>query len=249
MVGNDSLKIRDLHAGYAGRTVLDGIDLGVKRGERVALIGPNGCGKSTLFKVVMGLIPQDSGSMHFRCVDLQRVPPEKRVTMGIGYLPQTANVFPLLSVEENLEVARLGARKSRGIASVERIAEDFPVLSGKLATRAGLLSGGERQALALGMLLVRPVDLLLLDEPIAGLSPKAGAQVMASLSGLQSRDGFAVVIVEHRLTQIQPHVDRFIVMRNGELAADMEDTLRMVDADWLDQLYMPNGNTGKGLES
>jgi len=124
------------------------------------------------------------------------------------------------------------------VEAIDRVLDDLPILRDLLQKRAGLLSGGERQALALGMTLMRKVELLLLDEPIAGLSPKAGSEVMQSLDDTQKRDRFAMVIVEHRLRQIQPHVSRVVVMRLGELVADTGETQRLTDAEWLDEMFL-----------
>ncbi len=234
------LEITGLRAGYRGRPVLNGIDLSVNAGERIALIGPNGCGKSTLFKVVMGQVGFTSGEIALHGEGLNDFATEKQVALGLGYLPQSDNVFPHLTVTENLELAEFGGGgPGTGNASgVQRLLKDFPILEKHLRKRAGLLSGGERQALAIAMILTRRVELLLLDEPIAGLSPNAGRDVMAKLDEIQRREGFAMVIVEHRLRQIQPHVGRLLVMRLGKLVADTLEIDRMTDAEWLDEMYL-----------
>jgi len=251
--GDTQLEISALRAGYGGRAVLNEIDLIIGKGEKVALIGPNGCGKSTLFKVLMGLLTGDAGGISFNGKSLEELATEDRVRLGIGYLPQSSNVFPLLKVEENLNLAHLGGGSAdwNSAERIEQVLEDFPILKNLLQKRAGLLSGGERQALALGMTLMREgIALLLLDEPIAELSPKAGTEILARLDEIQKREGFAMIIIEHRLRQIQPHVERLVVMRLGKLVADTDKTEKLIDVEWLDGMYLlsPEKTGGEGAD-
>ena len=224
-----ALQLDDIEAGYAGRPVLRRVSLRLAAGQSAVLIGPNGCGKSTLLRVVAGLVKPQAGNVRMHEVAINGWPVDARVRGGLGYLLQTSNVFSSLTVEENLRLAG-GANET---AAQRRLLAAFAPLAGKLQRRAGLLSGGERQALAVAMVLLHGPRLLLLDEPAAGLSPKACMALFDVLRTLQSNEGFAMLIVEHRLRQVQPIVDRVLVMREGRLVDDVDDTTRMLDAAWL----------------
>jgi branched-chain amino acid transport system ATP-binding protein len=234
---NPLLDIAQLSAGYLGVPVLESLDLRVEPSERVALIGPNGCGKSTLAKAIVGIVQITGGAIHFAGQVLGTMPTERRIHAGISYLKQTRNVFPGLSVGENLGLAQAGD----GGVSAERIADvlgRFPMIEDKMEQRAGLLSGGERQALALAMVLVRPVRLLLLDEPVAGVSQKNAGAILQGVNAMQERDGFALIMVEHRLRLIQPCVDRVVVMVRGRIAEDTRDISLLTDRQRLERHYM-----------
>ena len=232
---NQVLEIRSLTSGYRGRSVLHNVSLSVGSNEHVALIGTNGCGKSTLLRTLMNLVHIDSGEVIYLGNEITRKTPESISANGIGYLKQTGNVFCQMSIRDNLQLA---ADRSYGdSARRERVLEYFPAIRSRLNTRAGLLSGGQRQALAFAMVLIRPIKLLLLDEPIAGLSPAASLELLQSLKDLRVAYPFASIVVEHRLKRIQPFVSRVVVMREGQIVDDTADTSRMLDADWLDQHY------------
>lgn len=228
------LELVDLSAGYNGRAILQSVSLAVEQRQRVALIGPNGCGKSTLFRVIAGMVNATAGEVRFLGRCMQRESPDARIRTGLGYFTQTRNVFSGLTVEENL----LLASESVGLHAtastrMKRVLSDFPTLREEIRKRAGLLSGGQRQSLAIAMVLMRPAKLLLLDEPVAGLAPTAGNALLSALRAIQSDEGFATIIVEHRLRQVQPHVDRVLVMRDGQIVDDTTDTERMLDSDWV----------------
>lgn len=236
------LEITGLSAGYNGRTILRGVDLVIKAGESVALIGPNGCGKSTLFRVVVGLLKPSSGSLRLNGHDLSSLSADARTRAGIGYLKQTKNVFTGLTVRENLLLAGEAASNAKSLnARRDETERTFPMLKECAGKRAGLLSGGQRQALAVAMVLMRQPAVLLLDEPIAGLSPVAGRELLSAIDDLKHREGFSILIVEHRLRQMQPHVNRILVMREGSVVEDTMETNRMLDAEWLAGHYV-NGS-------
>lgn len=230
------LMVENLSAGYGGRPVLESFQIRLAVGERVALIGPNGCGKSTFLRTVTAEVPESHGRIYFLGEDITDLVTEQIVARGIGYLRQTRNIFPSLSVAENLELARLDGRRQQARDTAE-VLDAFPALRGREAVRAGLLSGGERQSLAAAMVLMRPVRLLFLDEPLAGLSQENAAQMLAGVAQLQKKDGFAIVIVEHRLKLIRPHVDRVVIMARGCIAEDTSDPSVLEDRVRLEKHY------------
>ena len=238
------LKVADLFAGYNGRGVLRGVNLDIASGESVALIGPNGCGKSTLFRVIAGLLRSSGGSVTLEGQDLVSQSADARTRAGVGYLKQTKNVFTTLTVSENLLLAGESVEgSSQPKVRLKTMLETFPLLGQDMDMRSGLLSGGQRQALAVAMVLMRQPAILLLDEPVAGLSPVAGQDLLRAIDERRRTDGFSLVIVEHRLRQVQPHVNRVLVMREGAIVDDAKDTSRMLDAEWLGRHYVNGGKS------
>ena len=165
------LECNGIAAGYVkGLNILQGIDLVVSEGEIISIIGPNGAGKSTLLKAIMGLINVSAGRFFINGVEKTNLSTHKIINEGIGYVPQVENVFPSLTIEENLEIGAWSLTKNRK-SSITKVLKDFPLLNERKKEKAGNLSGGQRQILALARALVTSPNLLLLDEPSAGLSP------------------------------------------------------------------------------
>lgn len=218
MSGDDIvISIEGLVAGYVpGVNILDGIDFVVRSGELVGIIGPNGAGKSTLLKALFGLIPVRAGSVRFRGVDIARLPAHSLVARGIGYVPQTNNVFPSLTVEENLEMG-VYLRPHLAKARIAFVVDLFPRLGERIRQRAGSLSGGERQMLAMGRALMMEPEVLLLDEPSAGLSPALQDQVFIRTKQI-NRTGVAVVMVEQNARRCLQICDRGYVLDQGRNA-------------------------------
>ena len=234
-----ALAANGISAGYNGRTVLSNLTLRMKLGESVALIGPNGCGKSTLLRVIAGILPTKCGTVDFLGKPFGGVTTDERIRRGLGYLKQNRNIFASLTVEENMALAAESMGRNRNDSRrTKTLLNAFPVLGECFDKRAGLLSGGQRQALAVAMVLVRQSKLLLLDEPVAGLSTAVGSGLLDALRVLQTLEGFAMLIVEHRLRQVQPYVDRVIVMREGQIVEDTDDTIQMLDVKWLATHYV-----------
>lgn len=227
-----SLELSAVSAGYGGRPVLESVDLDIRAGERIAIVGPNGCGKSTLLRAIMAEMVEPSGEIRHKGRRLTHDPTHLRVRNGLAYLRQTRNIFPGLTVEENLNLASWGNG-----ADQESVLQSFPVIRGREKIRAGLLSGGERQALAVAMVLMRDISVLLLDEPIAGLSPKNAEMILKGIASLQARNGFAMILVEHRLKLIRPHVDRVLILVRGRIEEDTTDTSILEDPDRLGKYY------------
>ena len=199
----DLLQISHLSCGYGDRPVLNDVNLTVKEGETVLIAGPNGCGKSTLLKAIIGMLPLPGGDIQFQGRSITSLSTEQRVLSGIGYLRQTDNIFPSQTVDENLALAGLTLPRATYAASRAEMLDLFDFLKPKLNVRAGSLSGGQRQALALAMVFLRPQKLYLLDEPTAGLSPKTAEEIVEMLRRLElSKANSSFAIVEHRVAML-----------------------------------------------
>lgn len=208
------LHVTDLVAGYKpGLPIVNDLSVHVDAGEIVTIIGPNGAGKSTLIKAVAGLIHIESGTVNLKGDEITRIKPHLIGTLGIAYVPQTANIFATLTVRENLALA---ARRCKGNPA-ERMAamiDLFPALSERITVRAGGLSGGQRQVLAIAMALIAEPDLILMDEPTAGLSPKAAEDVAAIIQSIAKR-GVAILLVEQNAKLALRFSDRAYILADG----------------------------------
>ena len=231
------LEVKNLSCGYGDRPVLNGVDLAVREGESVLLAGPNGCGKSTFLKAVIGALPLTDGEVAFGGEPLAGKSVEERVRLGIGYLRQTDNIFPGQTVEENLMLAGMSLAKTGYAAARDGMLGLFDFLKPKLGQRAGSLSGGQRQALALAMVFMRPQRLYLLDEPSAGLSPKSAQDLIERIRRFAKEDAKrAIVMVEHRL-DLLAWIDRAVFLSQGRVKAETSDSRQFLNADWLAKNY------------
>jgi len=228
--------VRGLTAGYGKRVVLKQFQLSVDSSDAVAVIGPNGCGKSTLLSAITTILRPAGGTVKFRGCLVHHLPTDEIIRMGIGLVRQVRNVFPSLTVGENLELSCL-RRGSAYRERLDQLLECFPTLRPQLRERAGLLSGGQRQVLAVSMALMRHVSLLLLDEPVAGLSPESASMLLKGLGALRLSEGFAMILVEHRLRAIQSYVNRVVIMIDGEACEDTRDTSILSDLARLERYY------------
>ncbi|MGQ9837674.1 MAG: ABC transporter ATP-binding protein [Cyanobacteriota bacterium] len=208
------LELQNLYSGYRGVDILKGIHLKVKRGQIVVIIGPNGAGKSTVLKSLFGLATIRAGKVLFQGSDITRLPAEQLVRRGICFVPQTNNVFPSLSVQENLEMGAF-TRRDNYASQLERVYELFPPLKEKRRQAAGSLSGGQRQMVAIGRALMVEPQLLLLDEPTAGLSPLFIEQTFAILQDV-NRLGISILMVEQNAKQALSMADWGYVLSMGE---------------------------------
>jgi urea transport system ATP-binding protein len=214
------LSVRGLRAGYGGKPVLQGINLDVRRGEIVAVIGRNGVGKSTLMKTLIGLLPAASGSVHFRGQAVERLPAHRRARQGIGYVPQGRDVFPRMTVEENL---RVGESLGRGEpADYDGAYTLFPILRERRRQRAGTMSGGQQQQLAIARVLVARPDLLLLDEPSEGIQPSIVEDIGRIAVDLNRRTGLTIVLVEQNIDMIRSMAQRCYTMDKGRIVAELK---------------------------
>jgi branched-chain amino acid transport system ATP-binding protein len=211
------IHIEKVVAGYVPEVnILNGVDLELKRGELVGLIGPNGAGKSTLLKALFGLIPVREGKVLLEGEDITGLRAHELVSRGVGYVPQVANVFPSLSVEENLQMGAYLRPKKFG-ERLEFVGSLFPRLRERLSQRAGSLSGGERQMLAMGRALMMEPKVLLLDEPSAGLSPTLQDQVFIRARQINGA-GVSIIMVEQNARRCLQICDRGYVLDQGRNA-------------------------------
>jgi branched-chain amino acid transport system ATP-binding protein len=208
--------VRNLHARYGSLSVLHGVDVRIEDGERIAIFGHNGSGKSTLLKCLVGALPDCDGEVHYRGHAITPGAVHRNVQLGIGMVPQTRNVFPNLTVRQCLEIA---ATRS-GERSFDAIFQLFPRLRERIDQRAGVMSGGEQQMLAVGMALITRPGAILLDEPTAGLSPVAARIVLASLVDVNEKAGVAIVLVEQNVMLALEIAQRAVVVRSGKVVFD-----------------------------
>jgi urea transport system ATP-binding protein len=212
------LKINGLNQYYGQSHTLWDLDLEVPEGECTVLMGRNGVGKTTLLQCIMGLLPVKDGALDFKGTNLLRASAEQRAPLGIGYVPQGRQIFPLLTVEENLLIG-LPARRDKQKRVPEFIYELFPVLREMLRRRGGDLSGGQQQQLAIGRALVTDPQLLILDEPTEGIQPNIVADIGDIVRRLNRDMGLTVLLVEQKLPFARKVGDRFCLLDRGRVMA------------------------------
>jgi urea transport system ATP-binding protein len=209
------LTVEGLNQYYGGSHTLRDVAFDAPTGGVTAVLGRNGVGKTTLLKCVAGLLPVRSGSIAFDGVDVTRLPPHARARLGLGYVPQGREIFPRLTVEENL---RLGlAPRPRGATIPERIYEMFPVLAEMKHRRGGDLSGGQQQQLAIGRALATGPKLLVLDEPTEGIQPSIIKDIERAIRKLAAEGGMAILLVEQYYDFARSLADRYVVLSRGEV--------------------------------
>ena len=211
------IECNGIAAGYVkGLNILQGIDMIINEKEIVSIIGPNGAGKSTLLKAIMGIINISGGRFFIDGVEKTNTPTHQIVKEGVGYVPQVENVFPSLTIEENLEIGSWSIDTSIK-QSISKIFDDFPMLKERRKDKAGNLSGGQRQILALARALTTSPNILLLDEPSAGLSPVAIKEVFEIVKEINSK-GVAILLVEQNAKRALNFSDRGYVLDQGRNA-------------------------------
>ncbi|MFD0389221.1 ABC transporter ATP-binding protein [Tistrella bauzanensis] len=226
------LTVNDLCAGYGDVDIVTGISLHVDPLEIVTIAGTNGSGKSTLVKALMGLLTRVRGEMRIDGTSLERVASEKRIGLGIVYVPQVENVFPTLTVTENLQVVEVADRRRR----IDEMFDRFPALAERRRTRAGSLSGGERQQLAFARALMPQPRLMILDEPTAALSPALVHEVLALIQGLPAL-GVSALLVEQRARQALAISDRGYILDTGRVVID-DTAPRLLADERMADLYL-----------
>jgi branched-chain amino acid transport system ATP-binding protein len=208
------LAVRGLHAGYGATEILRGIDLTVGEGEIVAVLGSNGAGKSTLNRVMSGVVPPWSGSIRFADAAIESARPAAIVAQGLIQVPEGRRIFPNMSVRENLDLGSYRRARARRPHNRDRVFAIFPRLAERQGQRAGTLSGGEQQMLAIGRGLMAEPKLLILDEPSLGLSPLLVEELFALIKSINA-DGTAVLLVEQNVMQSLEVAGRAYILDNG----------------------------------
>lgn len=219
------LSVQQLNQFYGGSHILRNISFEAPPGKVTALLGRNGVGKTTLLKSLMGLVPVASGSISFEGNDVTRLPSYRRAAAGMGYVPQGREIFPRLSVDENLQMGL--ASRPRGESVPPKIFEMFPVLKTMLRRRGGDLSGGQQQQLAIGRALAMGPKLLILDEPTEGIQPSIIKDIERAIAALAAQGDMAILLVEQYYDFARSLADQYLVMERGEIiargeGADME---------------------------
>lgn len=215
------LKVNGLKSGYDDKPVLQGIDFEVRQGEITVIAGRNGVGKSTLMKTLIGLIPTTAGSIVFGGEAIQKLPAHKRARLGIGYVPQGRDVFPRLTVSENLAIGAM-ATQNPDKHYQERVFSYFPILAERLNQKAGVLSGGQQQQLAIARALVARPQLLLMDEPSEGIQPNVAQDIARIMVRLKQDTDLSIILVEQNIDMICSVAQRVYVMEKGLIVAKLE---------------------------
>jgi branched-chain amino acid transport system ATP-binding protein len=234
-VSEPALVVEDVVVRHGAVTAVRGVSLTVERGEIVGLIGPNGAGKSSTLHAIMGAVPPVAGDVRLNGRSLVRRRPEEVARSGVALVPEGRRIFADLTVTENLRLGLAGRRKRVGTsADLERVYELFPVISESRQRRAGTLSGGQQQQLAIARALVADPQVLLLDEPSLGLAPRLVDLVFEALAEIRDR-GLAILLVEQRAQRTVALADRSHVLSNGELRLTLgpesaDDTAALVSA-------------------
>src|SRR5947207_5011818 len=211
------LSIEGVNQYYGGSHILRDVAFDVPENACTALLGRNGVGKTTLLKCLMGLLPIRSGRIQFEDQSIAAMPPYARAALGIGYVPQGRDIFPRLTVEENLQMGLATAR--RGSRVPDMVFEMFPVLKSMLGRRGGELSGGQQQQLAIGRALAMRPRLLILDEPTEGIQPSIIKDIERAVRTLVSAGGIAILLVEQYYDFAKSLADHYVVLSRGEVVA------------------------------
>ena len=214
------LAVRDVEVFYGESPALNGVSFSVDEGEFIGILGHNGMGKTTLLKALMGFLPATGGRVLFGHDDVTAVEPYRRARLGLGYVPQGREIFPALTVRENLVVGSRQKRPPR--EALDYVLGLFPGLGAMLAKRGGDLSGGQQQQLALGRALIADPKLLLLDEPTEGIQPSIVEEIAGALRRIKGEGRRAIVLVEQYLEFARALCDRFYVMEKGAVAWEGE---------------------------
>ncbi|WP_428484250.1 ABC transporter ATP-binding protein [Rhodopila sp.] len=214
------LDVVGLHASYGATPVLQDVDLRIGRGEIVALIGRNGVGKTTMMRCLIGLLRATRGSIRYRGADITRMAADDRARQGIGYIPQGRDVFPRMTVEENLLVGQSAGGGGPG-GRRDLIYGYFPILKERRRQMAGTLSGGQQQQLAIGRALIGGPDLILLDEPSEGVQPNIVQLIVRVLRSIRHDIGTTILFVEQNLDTILTLAERCYVMEKGQVVAQI----------------------------
>jgi len=232
------LEVDGIDVAYGDHTVLHGVSIRVDRGDFIAVVGPNGAGKSTLFKAVSGTVAVTGGTIRFDATDLLAIRPARRAHLGIAHVPEGRQVFPSLTVTENLAIgAGTDAGRSAWHRNEERIFTWFPVLAERRQQRAGTLSGGEQQMLAIARGLASAPKLLMLDEPSMGLAPAIADEIFERIVAIHAQGEVSILLVEQRVAEALHFASPAYVLEAGRIVLEGETQLLSND-DRIRQAYL-----------
>lgn len=214
------LDVQGLRTGYGRIPILNGVSFAVKEGEFIGILGHNGMGKTTLLKALMGFLPATGGRVQFAGEDLTTVEPYRRARLGLGYVPQGREIFPALTVYDNL---RMGCTKQGGAEqdTISAVLEEFPRLKVLLDRLGGALSGGEQQLLAMARCLCGKPRLVLLDEPTEGIQPSIIDEIIETLQRLREKSGLTMILVEQNLDFIAALSQRILIIQKGTITREV----------------------------
>ncbi len=218
---NSVLEVSGLWANYGATPILQGVDMTINKGEIVGLIGRNGVGKTTTMRCLIGLLRATSGWIRLNGEDVTKLPSDALARLGIGYIPQGREVFPRMTVAENLEVGKL-IGGPRGLKKPDLVYEYFPRLKERRNQVAGTMSGGEQQQLAIGRVLIGNPSVMLLDEPSEGVQPNIVQMICEALTSIRKELGTTILFVEQNLDTILAISERCYVMEKGRIVAGIE---------------------------
>lgn len=216
--GKALLSVKDVNAGYDESMILKGVSMEVPEKKAVALLGRNGVGKTTLLNTILGIVNTDSGSIEFEGQAIHKMPPDKRARLGIGYVPQGRDIFPGLTVWENLNVSlRVSNAGKDADSRLESVYELFPVLKDMLKRKGGVLSGGQQQQLAIGRALLLKPKILILDEPTEGIQPSIIDQIEDAIYAIRKKGEMSVILVEQYIDFARNACDSFYILERGSV--------------------------------
>ena len=224
------LELTDLRAGYGEAVVLDGISISIAEGAGLALLGRNGVGKTTLIQTIMGFTYQLAGSIKWRGEEISKLKPHMRARRGLGWVPQEREIFPTLSVEENLTVVG-----TPGPWDMNKVYELFPRLKERRANMGNQLSGGEQQMLAIGRALMTNPAMLLLDEPLEGLAPIIVEELSAAIGRMVSESGMTIILVEQHAEATLEMTDEAVILERGQVVHRAQSKDLLADQATLDR--------------
>jgi len=215
------LSVSDLESGYGATQILWGVSLRVPRGSFTAVLGPNGAGKTTLLNTIMGFVRPWRGRIEYNGADIAREPPHRKVEMGINIVPEGRRLFPGLTVRENLLLAARSKRARNSVeSSLDLVFTLFPVLKERLDQRAGTLSGGEQQMLAIARTLMTRPELMLMDEPSQGLAPKVALDVFMAIKRLREVEKISILLVEQNISLALEVSEQIYILDHGRIVAE-----------------------------
>lgn len=231
------LEVENLHTGYDDVPVLEGVDLSVEADEIVGIVGPNGAGKSTIFKSIMGYLTPWEGTITFKGDSIGGAQPSDLVKLGIGYVPQEENVFPKMSVRENLLMGGFTVDDDTFEENVDDLLELFPRLEERQSQQVRTMSGGEQKMVAVARALVTEPELILFDEPSAGLMPKYVDMIFEKTRQIQEARGISFLVIEQNVTKLLENTDRTYVIRDGGVRLAAESR-RLLEEEDLGEAYL-----------